>query len=248
MPHPYYQQITYQKHQNMKFLNTLLFVLFCLPLTLLAQKTENTDKRAMDDFNQVYIEGHFDVILHQGDQTGVYLDAKKSADLSLVKTSIKDEKLSIVYNHGNVVRNTPKIQLHLYYKDVSRIEIEGKIWLESNETLTAETLKIFGEGMIKGEIDVNIKKILVDMEGLIRLKINGKADVAKFNLEGMGRIDGKKLVAQKASTNVAGWAKTFIDVQQEYAANMEGIGSINFTGDPEKASINREGIVIVRDN
>ena len=223
--------------------------LFLLPNFSLAQKNDNVETRKLDDFSKVILMGHADIYLYPSDKNEIRLEGKKKMDWSQYVTEVKDDKLYVYYKRdkNKNTRVEPKVHIHLAFKDLDLIDLEGKIWIASENTIETENLTVTGEGMIKGHLAVNVQKLKVGMEGMIRMELAGKADVAKFKLEGMGRIDGAKLVARNATTDVEGWGKTWLEVQEEYNASIEGIGSINYTGNPKKEKISKDGITFVRE-
>ncbi|MEM9886808.1 MAG: DUF2807 domain-containing protein [Bacteroidota bacterium] len=231
-----------------------IFILLCaallLPFFTQAQKEDKIKTQQLSEFSKVIIEGHADVHLYPSDRNELRIEVRSSEIWDRLEVEEKGDVLHVYYreNSGKIGVRDEKFIVQLAYTQLDELEVMGKIWLVSESVLQEDVLKITGEGMIKGELDVEVNKLLVRMHGLIRMNVSGEAEYAKFELEGMGKIDGANLVAQHAKTEVEGWAKTKIDVRETYSASHGGIGSINYKGNPKKKRISREGISFVRGN
>jgi len=233
-----------------KSISALLFIgLFC-SITINAQKSEKQKIRSLESFEKVIISGHVDVHLYPDSKNEVRASGN-NIDWNLFKSEVKDGVLHIYYDkyrENNNYNSEPKITIQLAYQNLEELVLEGKIWVVTEDELKSRKLKIHGMGMIKGRMEVRAEYLTVIMEGMPRLEMSGKAENVKMTMEGMGGIDASRLVSRSAYTKVEGMGKIQIDAREELRGHFSGIGSINYSGNPERKKINKEGIVIVRRN
>jgi len=233
-----------------KSICTLLFFgLFC-SLTLTAQKNKKQHTRSLEAFEKVVITGHADVHLYPDSKNEVRASGN-NINWELFQTEVKDGSLHIYYDKyrsDNNFKNEPKLTIQLAYQDMEELVLEGKIWVATEGEWKSRNMNIHGMGMIKGQMEVRAEYLTVAIEGMPRLEMSGKAENAKITMEGMGGIDASRLVTRRAYTKAEGMGKIQIDAREELKGTFSGIGSINYSGNPERRKINKEGIVIVRRN
>lgn len=226
-----------------------LLLLFLLPFISYAQKNKKSkdlEVRQLGNFSKVSIEGNMELYLYPGETNEITAKSRKKIDWSQFITVINGDELSISYQPDALKQADDKIHLHLYYQELEALNLQGRFWVSSEMPHTGKQLKIDGEGIIKGNLAVNVEQLEVQIEGIAKMKVSGTTDYTKLDLKGMGKIDGADLVAQSASTHVEGWGKTYIHVEEDYVGSIEGVGSINYTGNPRSRKIRNDGLAVVR--
>ncbi|MEL6942741.1 MAG: DUF2807 domain-containing protein, partial [Bacteroidota bacterium] len=169
----------------------LFFGLFC-SITLNAQKSKKQEIRSLSVFQDVTITGHADIHLYPDDKNEIRVTCDKKIDWNLFETEVKDGELHVYYDHprkNDNFNNEPKFTIQLAYQHIERLDLEGKIWIATEEQLKSRKLDIHGMGMIKGHMNVRAEYLTVAMEGMPRLEMSGKAENVKMTMEGMGGID-----------------------------------------------------------
>ncbi|MEM6967054.1 MAG: DUF2807 domain-containing protein [Bacteroidota bacterium] len=227
----------------------LFFGLFC-SITLTAQKSKKQHTRSLEAFEKVVITGHADVHLYPDSKNELRVSGN-NLDWTLLKSEVKDGTLHIYYDKyksNNNFKNEPKLTIQLAYQKMKELDLEGKIWVATEGEWKSRNMDIHGMGIIKGQMNVRAEYLTVSIEGMPRLEMSGKAENVRMTMEGMGGIDASRLVSRTAYTKVEGMGKVQIDAREELEGTFSGIGSINYSGNPERRKINKEGIVIVRGN
>ncbi|MEM8528722.1 MAG: DUF2807 domain-containing protein [Bacteroidota bacterium] len=235
-----------------KSIYALLFFGLFFSVTLTAQKSKKEEIRAVDAFERVNIVGHADVYLYPSDKNEIKASGS-NIDWTLFETKLEQDELHISYNfprNGNTTNfnSEPKLVIELYYQDLEELVLEGKIWVETEALRKSRKMKIESYGMIKGDLAVRAEYLTIDIEGMTKLEISGKAENAKVAMYGMGGIDASRLMTKSAYAEAEGMGKIQVDAREELNGSFSGIGSINYSGNPERKKINKEGIVIVRRN
>lgn len=118
------------------------------------------------------------------------------------------------------------------YANVEEIEISGGIEFEMN----AEKCRNIDLD-IKGGADVYIYNIDtadtdISIAGAASMDLSGKTALFELELAGAGTIDAKSLVAEKAEVEISGAGTAEVSVTEELFADIDGVGTLTYYGDP----------------
>jgi hypothetical protein len=114
--------------------------------------------------------------------------------------------------------------------------------------VTMPALKAFRvEGAGLAELNnISGDRVDIQFEGAGRLVANGKVKMLKLNAQGVGDIDTKALLAQHANVNFEGIGRVKVYASERLDATVEGMGSLNYYGDPKTVNKTAEGIGSVK--
>ncbi|MGZ8295525.1 MAG: head GIN domain-containing protein [Telluria sp.] len=82
----------------------------------------------------------------------------------------------------------------------------------------------------------------VDYRGAGILVINGKVRQLRIDAEGVGEVDTRSLIAQDADVSFQGIGSVSIHAQNKLNANVEGMGSLTYYGNPRIVNKSVSGI------
>lgn len=181
----------------MKKTSVLLVALLLLVCHVNGQYTETLNIE--ETFDQVQLDGNVRLYLKEGTETKVSLETRNEQKMKDYKIAIQNNTLSIGLrkkerNGGTRKRHSsPKITVYLTHPGLEGIHMDGLIHVYSIDTVSNASLSITGDGLIRGEIEVDVQKLAVDLDGLCSMKFSGKADDATLRLDGMGKINARDL-------------------------------------------------------
>jgi hypothetical protein len=194
-------------------------ILALLLTSAFASAAEQT--RPMPAFNAISAEGPINVVVEVGKVQSLVIKGDNKF-LNQVKTRVVDGKLVIQFMK------------------------EGRNKLDSDSTIaiSVPTLKAFHvEGA--GSIDLrNIdgEQIDIGFQGAGRLVASGKVKKLLLNAQGVGEVDTKALMAQDARVNFEGIGAVKVYASQKLDANVQGMGSLNYYGNPRAVHKKVDGI------
>ena len=118
------------------------------------------------------------------------------------------------------------------FANIEEIEISGGIEFEMN----AEKCRNIDLD-IKGGADVYIYNIDtadtdISIAGAASMDLFGKTALFELELAGAGTIDAKSLVAEKAEVEISGAGTAEVSVTEELFADIDGVGTLTYYGDP----------------
>lgn len=162
-------------------------------------------------------------------------------------SDIKEHDFEIEIKNGEIEISVPKQKTFsvqtfeiTVFANIEEIEISGGVDIEMDATKSKNI-----DMEIKGGAGIYIYNIAADslktdVKGAAAINLIGKTADAKIEISGAGAIDAKNLVCEKAKVNISGAGAAEISVTNELAANIKGIGSLSYYGDPAIKNISGE--------
>lgn len=202
--------------------------------------SEHLDLR---DFTTIEAELGADIYIRQADTFSVVVEGSEQG-IDRMKTRVKDGKLLITKQYNWQFWNEfEKIRIYItapvldefVFSGAGNVTLEGK-W-------TGQKLHILLEGAHNVTAnDVDIEELKVKLDGVGNLQIGGKAQKARLFLNGTGNIDAYDLTIQNARCAVNGIGRLECYVSDELVADVSGMGSVLYRGDPKNVRSSVSGL------
>lgn len=183
--------------------------------------------RALPPFSSVSSEGALNMVVQVGKVQTVVLRGDDKF-LASVQTRVVN---------GELVVNFPREK-----KNHMEVSSDNKIFI------SVPTLKAFHvEGAGLAELNnINGDAIDIGFQGAGRLVANGKVKYLKLMAQGVGDVDTKALLTQRADVNFEGIGMVKVHASERLDAVVEGMGSLNYYGNPKTVNKSVEGIGSVK--
>lgn len=236
----------------MKIQPILLFALVIL------SSCDNRNDSRNDDYSEsieiegvkrLKLSGMFNVNISQYDQESLEV----SGDESLVKRlEVKQRgdllELSLEGKDPSGFFNKEGIQVDLSIADLRELDFEGAGNIRTTHSLSLEDLRIIGKGV--GNINLEIEAETVDSKLNFVGNMVLKGETNEFYLvnEGIGNIDASKFTAQIVDLVSSGIGSVSVHCEDELSIEVNGIGTVNYTGNPTVISEKVSGIGKVKRN
>jgi hypothetical protein len=133
---------------------------------------------------------------------------------------------------------------------VVTIENEKNVRWKSDSKIfvTMPALKAFRvEGAGSAELkNISGDRMDIRFQGAGRLVANGKVKMLTMTAEGVGDVDTKALLAQRANVNFEGIGRVKVYASERLDASVQGMGTLNYYGNPKTVNKTVEGIGSVK--
>ena len=203
--------------------------------------------RSLEPFERVLMKGNWDVILEQGTEASIRMAAKDMKKLDKVEVTVENKQLKLTYHsdRNKEWKDHPRIKVYLVYTELSEIEVEGKLVVESRSAIKTDHFKLDIEGYLKGGFEVLAQSCDVDVEGYFRLGFAGQVENFDLAIEGMGKVKASEFITDNTNVKMEGMVSAYVHATQELTAKVEGMAKLGYMGDPPSKNINREGLTLV---
>jgi hypothetical protein len=182
-------------------------------------------KRELPAFNAIHSKGAVNMVVQVGQAQSVRVTGDDKFIGQVAMKVVGGELVITIDNEKNVrFKSDSKIFVTMPALKAFRVEGAG----------LAELNNILGDRMD------------IQFEGAGRLVANGKVKMLKLNAQGVGDIDTKALLAQHANVNFEGIGRVKVYASERLDATVEGMGSLNYYGNPKTVNKTAEGIGSVK--
>ena len=183
----------------------ILLSVLCLSLFSLSFiEAQEIKTLSLEAFSKINLEGNFELHLVRGSRANVKIETKRAEDFEDLEIAVRNDEL--IFNYQKDENETPKFIIYLEHAGIEEVEMSGLVSLFSESILDGNFM-LKGSGIVKGEIDVTVENLKIDTEGITNMKISGTADSAEININGLGKINAKKLDARSIKQRSDGFAK-----------------------------------------
>lgn len=191
-----------------------------------------TEKRRVDDFDQLVVEGEGEVRFTQSDTERLVIEAEDNLVDELV-TSVHGDTLVIATRSGVILDPTKPILFHLEGPDLRRIKVEGSGEFATDE-LVAENLgvEISGSGELRID-DLEAQTLSVDISGSGDVRLAGKVESQDVEISGSGEYRCRNLESEDANVDVSGSGEVEVFVTDTLNVEISGSGDVGVRGNPE---------------
>lgn len=160
-----------------------------------------TEDRQVGDFTVIEVVGSADVVIRQGDETRVQVNADKNL-LEFITTKVRNGTL-VVGGEGRV-RNYKKFEVHVTIARLDRVKIMGSGDVRSEGTLSGSDLEIaiYGSGDVNMQLDH--KSLTTNINGSGDINVSGIAGSLAVSVMGSGDFMASDLRLEKCTLKLMG--------------------------------------------
>lgn len=204
-------------------LTPVALIFSSLLLTSFAQAAEQT--RSVPAFKAINNKGAFSLVVEVGKTQSVVVKGDDKF-ISKVVTEVVGDELMVSYREKNSIKISDETQVIVTVPELLKFKMEGAGATVINNVAGAR-------------FDVNY-------EGVGSLVVTGKTQTLKLKVQGVGMVDTKGLIAETADVNLEGVGSVKVYASERLKASVQGIGSLNYYGNPRSISKSVEGIGSMR--
>ncbi len=202
-------------------------------------------ERTVNDFNQLTIDGIFNVYLTQGNAVAVTVETDENLQ-EVVQVNQKNNRLHVKWKKGASVKKSTKMNVHITLKALEELDINGVGNVTCTNTLTLGSLTLGISGIGNTTLSVDAETIEATVSAVGNIALAGKVNDLDIRNSGTGNLQAFDLVAQKLSINSSGIGNVEVRAEEEINIESSGIGSIYYKGTASVKTLNVSGIGVVK--
>ena len=198
-----------------------------------------TERRAVSDFNELKIGGNFEVLLKEGGQSSVQIITDENL-LAFIDTEVHGDVLEITQQKKLISKK--KIKLIVDYVSLEKLRAMGAALIKNEGYLDSEdlTIRMDGAGIIDLKIQCDNLEVVLSGAGIVKLA--GEVQTQDLSLTGAGALEAFDLESEVCYISVGGLGGAEIFVTKKLDAKLEGIGGIEYSGNPAEVITQVNGL------
>jgi len=190
-----------------------------------------SEEREVSSFNKISLQSFGDLIINQGDQESLRIEAGEKAMENII-TKVENNTLVIGQKPGVSWGISEKRKFYVNVKEVNEVEISGSGSVQSSSIKTDDlTLLISGSGDANLNLDVKALKSTISGSGAFNL--SGKIEQQELIISGSGDYQAKTLESTEAIIEIPGSGNAVVNVKENLKINISGSGNVSYVGSPK---------------
>lgn len=188
-----------------------------------------TETRSVSGFDRVSLSGQGELILTQGEQESLEIEAEDNI-LAVIETTVRGDTLHIDIRDRTVIRPTEPIRFYLTMPEIAGFELSGSGALTA-DVIDADRLDLQVSG--SGEISIDslsAASLTVDISGSGDAEIAGQVTNQTIGISGSGLYRAADLQSETVDVEVNGSGEATVWVDQALTIEVNGSGTANYYG------------------
>ena len=228
----------------------VLFIISCDNMTVStgdgSEKVEGSGKlgsevREISTFDQIKIEGVFNVFLSQKDKESIRVEADENI-LPLVLTSVENNVLTVKLKDNTSISKMKKINVYISMVNISSLKSEGVGMLNCENQLNLNSLELNLSGVGASRLNLEVGTLTIKSELVGALFLTGTAKDVTVKHNGIGAFEAFDLKAEKLNIETDGVGKAEVFASSELIIEANGVGGVKYKGNPKTKNIKSEGV------
>lgn len=215
-------------------LGALLASLFISCTYSTSTSVENRESKVvlhqMEDFHSIILKGGYDITLKQADEHLVKVNGESKLH-NRTDIYVHDGVLYMTMKNSEITTDS-RMKVDISFKELSKLSIEGGLALSTEGFIQSTDFDMRIQGGANTHLKIKADRITAKGEGGVNMRFEGVCDTFTASTEGAGNIDAIQLKARIVDCRVAGVGNASVYATDELFAQVEGIGRINYRGNP----------------
>lgn len=195
-----------------------------------------TQDRTVEAFTELTNSGSFDVILTDGSQRAVKVEAEENLQPYIV-TEVKGDLLAIHGKMGVNIQSHKKIRIFVTATGLTAVRQSGSGNIKTENQLKAgKNFEISSSGSGNTDIDVITSNMEASLSGSGNMHLRGETKELNSKISGSGNIKAKDLKSEITSVKISGSGNAEVVATRTLDSKISGSGGVSYWGDAQVES------------
>lgn len=160
----------------------------------------------VEAFDQIKLDGNIRLYVEEHSEPVVEVEARREHHFDEYRMEVRSGTLYITHrDHG--FRSSAKIHVYVGHPELEGIDADGLVHIYSKGPIRGDSFYIKGDGLIRGDVEVEVEELKVDLDGFCSMSFAGTAEESDLRLDGLGGIDARDLLTSEVHKSADGLAR-----------------------------------------
>jgi len=194
-----------------------------------------SETRPVSDFNRVELVGSGDVVLTQGSEEALTVEAEDNL-MSHLRTEVRGHTLYLGFTDNvasEIIVPTRPVKYYVSLKTLEGLKLSGSGNITAHELQAGQLgLDISGSGdIVIDSLTAQTVESSISGSGKVQLS-QGNAPEQRVEISGSGNYQGEKVAGQAVTVQISGSGNATVQAQETLEARISGSGDIYYYGTP----------------
>jgi hypothetical protein len=213
------------------------------PLSIKGSGNKVSENRQISSFVGLDVSGGFEVVLTQGSQNSVSIEADDNLMKEII-TEVRGGELNI-YTKGNVYPSN-KMIANITFVNLEDIDISGAVKVTATNNLKFNRLTIDGSGASNVNFTAEMNALDADFSGASTVNLSGKANQLSVECSGASKLYLSEFQTESASLELSGASYAEVWVTEKLSIEASGASDVRYKGEPKDINSDTSGASKVR--
>ncbi len=191
-----------------------------------------TKNRQVEHFEKVSVSGFFDVILKEGKEGKIVVEAEENI-VPYIITEVRGGKLKIKTKDRVNISTRKKILVTVCFDNIRSLSLGGSGSVLVKKKIQDEevSFSLGGSGNIKALVEA--EEVAASIGGSGTIELSGTTGKLKSSIGGSGGVEAYELKANTVKVSIAGSGNVECYAKNKVKANIVGSGDVYYKGNPK---------------
>lgn len=185
------------------------------------------EQRTTTAFSKIEIDGGYELIVSQGNNESVAVEADKNL-LERITTSVSGDKLNISVN-GSIYPSR-KVKVYVTLINFSSLECNGSVQITCATPFHVDKFKLESNGSASGKLDIFATSLEAESAGSSEMIFTGKTQKSKYEIAGSGKIMALDMISEDCEIDISGSGSVSVNATSKLDIDIAGSGDVKYTG------------------
>ncbi len=203
------------------------------------------EDRLLSPFEQINVEGAISVIITQGNEQLIQIEADDNI-IPIIETEVRSRELRI--DNSRKYRSDNPVRIYITAPEISKIKMSGSGSVYSENTLEGNLLHLQTYGSGNVDLALDYETLETEGRGSGNFLLSGVVTRQDVKISGSGNYQAKDLTSDVCNIEISGSGNGEVRAESALYIEIRGSGDVTYYGNPEtvNTSIKGSGSVIRR--
>ncbi len=189
-----------------------------------------TEERNVSSFDEVEVHGAMDVMVSQGDERSVKVEADENL-MQYIEIEQEGNTIKIGTKQGYNLRPSHKMRVYVTSPSYSRLDVSGACNIITQNKLSGNgpiALEMSGAGKIKADVDA--PRVKASISGSGSVEMTGETKDFDLHLSGAGKARCYDMKSENTTVDISGAGSAEVYASVNLDAGVSGAGSVRYRG------------------
>ena len=226
--------------------NFLLATGLVLLLVVPAQSQTITRELDLRDFDKIEAGNALTIVVRQGEAFRITASGEAEG-VNDLRGEVKNGELSLYFKEQqNRLRTSKGVRVEITLPALKSARFGGTSQSRIERGFTPDNLVVYLTGVAEAEIDLDARKLFLDLSGTSVATLRGQGQSLSANVTGAARLYAQDYPVKDATLDVSGACVAKVNVAQSLKATAVGTSKVRYRGNPTKNSFDARGISSIK--
>jgi hypothetical protein len=207
-----------------------------------AAETGNVTRqtRSIQPFNQLRLDGVFEVYLKQGEKESLQVEAREGLQ-SRIRVDNDGNTLTLKLEKGGRLRKT-NIKIYLTLRELDKLTVNGVVNIRTENTLQLARLRMEHHSVGDTRLSLRCDALDAHITGVGSLRLEGAGNHVKLHNTGVGEINASQFEADVLLVENTGVGNVEVNARREISIRSTGVGSVRYRGLATVKEMQKSGV------